>query len=246
MEPTAYGASLAGGSFDLVKFIKQPLTILRFLNWVFAIVVFATIVAEGYINDKASSNLLCIFNQNDGACSYGMGIGVLAFLATSAFIFADAYLPLMSSAQERKRLVMADMVFSGVWTFLWFVCFCLLANQWTKTNDRRGIPIDAAQAIIVFSFFSFITWGGVTYLAFMRFRQGVGEIGQGFAESGPDHTSPYQGSTIPQDHSPYGDTTYPSDLYQQPPFTGKPEPTGNSNYQPPSYWQEQGPLSRES
>lgn len=75
--------------------------------------VFATIVAEGYVNDKESSQVVCIFNSNDGACNYGAGIGVIAFLATSAFIFADAYLPLMSSAQERKRLVIADMVFSG-------------------------------------------------------------------------------------------------------------------------------------
>ncbi|TSL68212.1 Synaptogyrin-2 [Bagarius yarrelli] len=198
METTAYGASLAGGSFDFVKYIKQPLTILRILNWVFAIVVFATIVAEGYVNDKESSQVVCIFNHNDGACSYGMGIGVLAFLATSAFIFADAYLPLMSSAQERKRLVMADMVFSGVWTFLWFVCFCLLANQWTNTTERQSIPVDAAQAIIVFSFFSVFTWGVVTFLAFQRFRQGVGEIGGAIAESGPDHISPYQGSTLPK------------------------------------------------
>lgn len=81
-------------------------------------------------------------------------------------------------------------------------------------------------------------------MALMRFRQGIGEIGQGFAESAPDHTSPYQTSTIPYDSSPYPPTTYPSDHYQQPPFMGKPEPTGNSSYQPPSYWQEQGPFSR--
>lgn len=80
----------------------------------------------------------------------------------------------------------------------------------------------------------------------MRFRQGIGEIGQGFAESAPDHTSPYQTSTIPHDSSPYPPTTYPSDLYQQPPFMGKPELIGGSSYQPPNYWREQGPFSGES
>jgi len=30
----AYGASLAGAGFDLIKFIKQPQTIIRVLSWV--------------------------------------------------------------------------------------------------------------------------------------------------------------------------------------------------------------------
>lgn len=31
---TAYGASLSGGSFDPINFLKQPQTILRLLSWV--------------------------------------------------------------------------------------------------------------------------------------------------------------------------------------------------------------------
>lgn len=46
----------------------------------------------------------------------------------------------------------------GVWTFLWFVCFCLLASQWSHTVDIRGIPQDAARAVVAFSFFSIATW----------------------------------------------------------------------------------------
>lgn len=46
----------------------------------------------------------------------------------------------------------------GVWTFLWFVCFCLLASQWSKTPDDHSIPKDAARATIAFSFFSIATW----------------------------------------------------------------------------------------
>lgn len=75
--------------------------------------VFATITAEGYVNAKDSSQVVCIFNHNDGACNYGVGVGIIAFFASTAFLFADAYLPLMSSAQERKHLVMVDLGFSG-------------------------------------------------------------------------------------------------------------------------------------
>lgn len=34
MQSSAYGASLAGGAFDLQSFVKQPQTILRCLSWV--------------------------------------------------------------------------------------------------------------------------------------------------------------------------------------------------------------------
>lgn len=34
MQSSAYGASLAGGAFDFVGFLKQPQTVLRCLSWV--------------------------------------------------------------------------------------------------------------------------------------------------------------------------------------------------------------------
>lgn len=79
----------------------------------FAIVVFATITAEGYVNTKTEKVLLCMFNRNDSACSYGVGIGVLAFLACVVFLLLDAYFPQISNAKERKAIVLGDLVFSG-------------------------------------------------------------------------------------------------------------------------------------
>lgn len=50
---------------------------------------------------------------------------------------------------------------SGFWTFLYFVSFCFLANQWSQTTPDE-LPLnqgaDAARAAIAFSFFSIITW----------------------------------------------------------------------------------------
>ncbi|XP_072516694.1 synaptogyrin-2b [Salminus brasiliensis] len=240
-ETSVYGASLAGGSFDFMKLVKQPQTVLRVLSWVFSIVVFATITAEGYVNPRDQPNVVCVFNKNDGACHYGVGIGIIGFLACVGFLMTDVYLPMMSNAQERKRVVTADLVFSAAWTFLWFVCFCLLANQWANTTDTVGIVTDAVHAIIAFSFFSIATWGALTYLALMRFRQGVAEVAQNYSESPPEHTSPYPTSYVPPDHtSSYPTSAYPSfppsrpDIYQQPPFISKQEPMGDSDYQPPA------------
>lgn len=54
-----------------------------------------------------------MFNQNNSACQYAVGIGVIAFLACVAFLVLDVYLPFMSNAQDRKYAVIADLGFSG-------------------------------------------------------------------------------------------------------------------------------------
>lgn len=51
--------------------------------------------------------------------------------------------------------------FPAFWSFMWFVGFCFLANQWQVTKHEDN-PLreggDAARAAITFSFFSIFTW----------------------------------------------------------------------------------------
>ncbi|XP_016325422.1 synaptogyrin-2-like [Sinocyclocheilus anshuiensis] len=221
METSAYGASLAGGAFDFWSFLKRPQTIARLFSWLFAIVVFATIVSEGYMNEQHEDITKCMFNQNESACSYGIGVGILAFLACVVFIVLDAYFPQISNANERKYIVLGDLCFSGVWTFLWFVCFCILANQWSHTT-QSAVLADAARAVVAFSFFSTATWALLTVFALRRYRQGMDEVGLGYNDPSSDHTSPYPSAYT---GAPEG--------YQQSPFTAS--PAGQGGYQPPAY-----------
>lgn len=48
---------------------------------------------------------------------------------------------------------------AGLWTFLWFIGFCFLTNQWawTPAGDVH-IGADSARAAITFSFFSVFSW----------------------------------------------------------------------------------------
>ncbi|XP_008327762.1 synaptogyrin-2a [Cynoglossus semilaevis] len=222
MQGSAYGASLAGGTFDVGSFIRQPQTCLRLLSWLFSIVVFATITGEGYINIPSEQDAKCIFNKNDSACSFGVAIGVLAFLACVAFTILDAYFPQISNAKDRKYIVLSDLGFSALWTLLWFICFCLLANQWSNTPSTSLviIPADAARAIVAFCFFSIITWGLLIYFAYARYREGVNEFDTDYRDPASDHSTPY-----PPASAPTG--------YQQSPFTNNQDHTGE--YQPPSY-----------
>uniref|UniRef100_A0A8C4L6X4 Synaptogyrin 2 n=1 Tax=Equus asinus asinus TaxID=83772 RepID=A0A8C4L6X4_EQUAS len=161
MESGAYGAAKAGGSFDLRHFLTQPQVVARAVCLILALIVFSCIFGEGYSNTHESQQRYCVFNRNEDACRYGSAIGVLAFLACAFFFVVDIYFPQISNATDRKYLVIGDLLFSALWTFLWFVGFCFLTNQWaaTKMEDVR-VGADSARAAITFSFFSIFSWVG--------------------------------------------------------------------------------------
>uniref|UniRef100_A0A672HK90 Synaptogyrin 1 n=1 Tax=Salarias fasciatus TaxID=181472 RepID=A0A672HK90_SALFA len=157
----AYGAGKAGGAFDPLTFIRQPQTVVRILCWLFSIVILGCVANEGYVNRPEEVEEYCIFNRNQNACSFAVTMGTLGFLCSAAFLALDVYFPQISGVKDRKKAVMADIVVSALWSFLWFVGFCFLANQWqvSKAEDNPlNEGADAARATIVFSFFSIFTW----------------------------------------------------------------------------------------
>ncbi|XP_024409517.1 synaptogyrin-2 isoform X1 [Desmodus rotundus] len=221
MESGAYGAAKAGGSFDLWRFLTQPQVVVRAVCMVFALIVFSCIFGEGYSNTHDSEQRYCVFNRNEDACRYGSAIGVLAFLACAFFFVVDIYFPQISNVTDRKYLVVGDLLFSALWTFLWFVGFCFLTNQWvaTKPNDVL-VGADSARAAIAFSFFSIFSWGLLSFLDYQRYKAGVDDFLQNYVDPTPDPSTSY--------------ASYPGptvDNYQQPPFTQNAETT--EGYQPP-------------
>ncbi|XP_075035435.1 synaptogyrin-3 [Mixophyes fleayi] len=228
MEAASFGAGRAGGGFDPVEFLKQPQTILRILSWVFSIVVFASIVNEGYINIE-SPELHCVFNRNESACNYAISVGLIAFFACVFFIALDIKFPQISSVKDRKKAVIVDMGFSGVWSFLWFVCFCFLANQWQRTEKKREVDqaADAARAAIAFSFFSIISWVLMTLKAYQRFQLGTDMSLFATDQYGTGANAGYPGH-------PTGSGIESTEAYQSPPFTENAD-ISPKGYQAPSY-----------
>ncbi|XP_055736897.1 synaptogyrin-1-like isoform X1 [Salvelinus fontinalis] len=172
----AYGAGKAGGAFEPLTFFQQPQTILRLVCWLFSIVIFGCIANEGYVNRPDEIEEFCIFNRNQNACNYAVGMGTLAFLSCAAFLALDVYFPQISSVKDRKKAVLADIGVSAFWSFVWFVGFCFLANQWqvAKEEDnplREGA--DAARAAITFAFFSIFTWAVQAFLGFQKYKLGA-------------------------------------------------------------------------
>ncbi|XP_063286553.1 synaptogyrin-3 [Pelobates fuscus] len=228
MEGSSFGAGRAGAGFDPVEFLKQPQTILRILSWVFSIVVFGSIINEGYINIR-TPEIHCIYNSNDGACNYAISIGLIAFFACVFFLFLDIYFPQISSVKDRKRAVLLDMGFSGIWSFMWFVCFCFLANQWQVTEKVPEVDqaADAARAGIAFSFFSILSWVALTFKAMQRYRLGTDMSLFATDQFATAPSTGYPGY-------PTGSGIENTETYQSPPFTENVDPS-LKGYQVPSY-----------
>ena len=136
-------------------------------------------------------------------------------------------------------------------TFLWFVGFCFLTNQWaaTKKNDVR-VEADSARAAITFSFFSIFSW-----VSGPRAGQGPGVSGEGWCraelpkprgslqcvlaflayqryKAGVDEFIQNYVDPTPDPSTAYASYPgVPADTYQQPPFTQNAEST--EGYQPP-------------
>ncbi|XP_071481129.1 synaptogyrin-3-like [Diadema antillarum] len=228
MQGGAYGAGMAGKPFDFMDYIKKPSVILRVISWVFAIIVFGCIASEGQRRLPDSSETYCAYGSDQGACGFGIFVGVIAFLACMVFLVIDAVFDNWSNVQHRKMAVLADLIFSGAWTFMYFVCFCYLTNKWVTMPSqlKPSQGKSANEAVIAFSFFSIITWALLTVLAFMKFRQGSQSA---FAPSfePTDQPTPYPG----------GATSVGNDSYQQPPFDAAKPDTEPSQpqYQAPAY-----------
>ncbi|XP_045397100.1 synaptogyrin-3 [Lemur catta] len=229
MEGASFGAGRAGAALDPVSFARRPQTLLRVASWVFSIAVFGPIINEGYVNADSGPELRCVFNGNAGACRFGVALGLGAFLACAAFLLLDVRFQQISSVRDRRRAVLLDLGFSGLWSFLWFVGFCFLANQWQRTAPGPGTAQagDAARAVIAFSFFSVLSWVALTVKALQRFR-----LGTDMSLFATEQLSAGAGQAYPG--YPVGSGVEGTETYQSPPFTETLD-TSPKGYQVPAY-----------
>ncbi|KAL4686342.1 hypothetical protein H8957_005208 [Semnopithecus entellus] len=227
--PSRASPGRAGAALDPVSFARRPQTLLRVASWVFSIAVFGPIVNEGYVNTDSGPELRCVFNGNAGACRFGVALGLGAFLACAAFLFLDVRFQQISSVRDRRRAVLLDLGFSGLWSFLWFVGFCFLTNQWQRTAPGPATTQagDAARAAITFSFFSILSWVALTVKALQRFRLGTDmslfateQLSAGASQAYPGY--------------PVGSGVEGTETYQSPPFTETLD-TSPKGYQVPAY-----------
>ncbi|XP_035755894.1 synaptogyrin-2 [Egretta garzetta] len=81
---------------------------------------------------------------------------------------------------------------AGLWTFLWFIGFCFLTNQWAWTQAKDvHVGADSGRAAITFSFFSIFSWGLLIAFAYKRYKMGVEDFAHSYVDPTPEVPNPY-------------------------------------------------------
>ncbi|XP_076987397.1 synaptogyrin-4 isoform X3 [Tamandua tetradactyla] len=140
---------------EAVQFLKKPKTMARVLE----------------ANKTDSPQLQCVLNSNNVACSFAVGAGFLAFLSSLAFLVLDAHEDRIASTRFKTAFQLLDFILAVIWAGVWFVGFCLLANQWRHSPPKEFLlGSSSAKAAITFTFFSILVWMFQAYLAFQDLR----------------------------------------------------------------------------
>ncbi|NP_001039901.1 synaptogyrin-4 [Bos taurus] len=156
---------------EAVQFLKRPKAITRIFAGVFSLIVFSSLLTDGYQNKTDNSELHCVLNSNSTACSIAVGAGLLAFLSSLAFLALDAHEVRLASTRFKTAFQLLDLILAVIWAGVWAVGFCFLANQWHRSPPRYFLlGSNSAKAAITFSFFSILVWIFQAYLAFQELR----------------------------------------------------------------------------
>ncbi|XP_023505794.1 synaptogyrin-4 isoform X1 [Equus caballus] len=151
---------------EAVQFLKKPKTITRICAGIFALIIFSSLLTDGYQNKTDSSQLHCVLNSNNTACSFSVGAGLLAFLCCLAFLVLDAHESRIASTHFKSAFQLLDFILAVLWTAVWFVGFCFLANQWQHSPPKHFLlGSSSAKVAVTFAFFSILIWIFQAYLA---------------------------------------------------------------------------------
>lgn len=77
--------------------------------------MFGCISSQGWRVKEDTNKEYCLYNDDPNACNYGVGVGVIGFLASMGFIAGEYLFEQMSSVKTRKHYVLGDLVFSGMY-----------------------------------------------------------------------------------------------------------------------------------
>ena len=75
--------------------------------------MFSSLLTDGYQNKTDNSQLHCVLNSNNSACSFAVGAGLLSFLSSLAFLALDAHEVRLASTRFKTAFQLLDLILAG-------------------------------------------------------------------------------------------------------------------------------------
>jgi len=173
MESFDTSASETAPEIHFIKFVKKPAVVTRLIAILFSIIVFGAISSEGWSYDIKDRLEICIINDSYSTCQLGTIVAILAFILAICVLVGEFFYEQLPTTDNRKLFLIGDLIFSGIFAFLFLVSFSRLAHQWSLSQEPRGrYGHSNVGAAIAFSFFSIFVWGFSALIAFRRFQIG--------------------------------------------------------------------------
>ncbi|KAI9102049.1 membrane-associating domain-containing protein [Phlyctochytrium arcticum] len=131
-------------SESIIDTLKHPRTILRIIEWFFAVIAFSTIAEYPHFD----------------AISFMLFVGVVGWLLTMVFLAVYIFRPIQT---QGRVYAYAELVITAIWVVFWFAASVAVA--------ALGCPACGnLKASVAFGFFSFGAWIASTWFAFMDLR----------------------------------------------------------------------------
>lgn len=80
---------------------------------VFSLVIFSSLLIDGYQNRAESPELHCVFNRNYVACALAVRAGFLSFLSSLVFLALDAHENRIIESGSKTAFRLLDFILAG-------------------------------------------------------------------------------------------------------------------------------------
>lgn len=80
---------------------------------VFSLVIFSSLLTDGYQNRTESPQLHCVLNSNHVACTFAVGAGFLSFLSSLVFLALDARESRITGNRFKTAFQLLDFILAG-------------------------------------------------------------------------------------------------------------------------------------
>lgn len=80
---------------------------------VFSLVIFSSLLTDGYQNRTENPQLRCVLNSNHVACSFAVEAGFLSFLSCLVFLALDARESRITGSRFKTAFQLLDFILAG-------------------------------------------------------------------------------------------------------------------------------------